>query len=463
MAKEYLTPTEEDIALYRRNLNPFADALIGSGLEYGGALRDLYKSNIEGDSRFDRDWELEDAMPLATDALTLGGIRPVVSGIKMLGGPARSLYNAGSTAAKSGANVASRGATRAYNAATGAKRSAPQFSNKSKVGLNNPSGKNEIIPYEPKVGLLSRAGQAIKNNPKKSLAAGAAGLYGASQLLGDDEPATTETEQAANKQASDAAAQQGMQQEVAPRTLNNPTGTQAGGFEGPLNAASVMPDYLARPGSNTKMPNRQKQALITEADRRLRNEISARKKQDKAAASRAHVDEVLKANNDRYRNLYANSSDDRSGEDWDAMSRDEKVQLIKNYNINMGRKSMEKPDGSKPAAVRPDGSPVSQKNYDKFFNNPDVPDLGNMADRTRESMVPVYGPEGVVGYNSRSETARAAKEYAKNSMRNNPRSTTANVFSGDMQSLYPTLPVNRFKNEVDYDEAEEQKKYNPFV
>ena len=78
-------------------------------------------------------------------------------------------------------------------------------------------------------------------------------------------------------------------------------------------------------------------------------------------------------------------------------------------------------------------------------------------------MVPVYGPEGVVGYNSRSETASAAKDYAKNSMRNNPRSTTANVFSGDMQSLYPTLPVNRFKDEVDYDEAEEQKKYNPFV
>ena len=347
MAKEYLTPTEEDIALYRRNLNPFADALIGSGLEYGGALRDLYKSNIEGDSRFDRDWELEDAMPLATDALTLGGIRPVVSGIKMLGGPARSLYNAGSTAAKSGANVASRGATRAYNAATGAKRSAPQFSNKSKVGLNNPSGKNEIIPYEPKKGLLSRAGQAIKNNPKKSLAAGAAGLYGASQLLGDDEPATTETEQAANKQASDAAAQQGMQpgvqQGATTRTLDNPdNGTSA--FT--TNAYMQMPDYLARPGSNTKMPNRQKQALITEADRRLRNEIGAQKKREKAAASRAHVDEVLNANNDRYRNLYANSSDDRSGEDWDAMSRDEKVQLIKNYNLNMGRKSMEKPDGS---------------------------------------------------------------------------------------------------------------------
>ena len=126
------------------------------------------------------------------------------------------------------------------------------------------------------------------------------------------------------------------------------------------NAYMGMPDYLPRPGSNTKMPNRQKQALITEADRRLRNEIGAQKKREKAAASRAHVDEVLNANNDRYRNLCANSSDDRSGEDWDAMSRDQKVQLIKNYNINMGRKSMEKPDGSKPAAVRPDGSPVSQ-------------------------------------------------------------------------------------------------------
>ena len=79
-------------------------------------------------------------MPCLSQLMLLHlGIRPVVSGIKILGGPARSLYNAGSTAAKSGANVASRGATRAYNAATIAKRSAPQFSNKSKVGLNNPS------------------------------------------------------------------------------------------------------------------------------------------------------------------------------------------------------------------------------------------------------------------------------------------------------------------------------------
>ena len=77
-------------------------------------------------------------------------------------------------------------------------------------------------------------------------------------------------------------------------------------------------------------------------------------------------------------------------------------------------------------------------------------------------MAPVYGPEGKIGYKSLSETAEAAKNYAKTSMRNNPMSTTGNVFSGDMEKLYPSLPVNRFKDEVDFDETEKQKKYNPF-
>ena len=225
-----------------------------------------------------------------------------------------------------------------------------------------------------------------------------------------------------------------------------------------------MPDYLPGVGTNTKQPNRAKQQLQTEEKRLLRNEINARIKSDKENATRAIEDERLAAINDQYRDIFANSSKDRSAEDFDAMGRDQKLKLIRNYNENMRRKSMESPQGqSKPAAVRPDGSPVSQQYFDKFFNNPNVPDLGNMAGTTSQSMVPVYGPEGVVGYKSRSETAEAAKNYAKKSMRNSPMSTTGNVFSGNMEKLYPTLPVNRFKEEVDFDEIEKQKKYNPFA
>ena len=67
--------------------------------------------------------------------------------------------------------------------------------------------------------------------------------------------------------------QPGVQQGATARTLDNPdNGTSA--FA--TNACMQMPDY-SRPGSNTKMPNRQKQALIAETDRRLRNEIGAPK------------------------------------------------------------------------------------------------------------------------------------------------------------------------------------------
>lgn len=236
-------------------------------------------------------------------------------------------------------------------------------------------------------------------------------------------------------------------------------------------AAQTMPDFVKRLGGNASFANQAKAQMMQEAKRRQQNELAALQKSEKAAKRAGEVDEILNAKNDQYRQLYANSSEDRSVEDWDAMSRDQKIKLIQNYNINRSlgpAKTLENPDApkttqAKPAAVRPDGSPVSQAYFDQFFNNPDVPDFGNIADQPPAGMAPVYKPEGKIGYKSRSETAEAAKNYAKKSIRNNPRSTTANVFSGNMEKLYPTLPVNRFKNEVDFDETEEQKKYNPFA
>lgn len=125
-------------------------------------------------------------------------------------------------------------------------------------------------------------------------------------------------------------------------TLDNPdNGTSA--FA--TNAYLQMPDYLPRPGSNTKMPNRQKKALITEANRRQRKEIQEQIAREKKEKTRSLEDQRLATINDQYRDIFANSSKDRSAEDWDAMSRDQKVKLIKNYNLNMGSKSMEKPEG----------------------------------------------------------------------------------------------------------------------
>ena len=259
------------------------------------------------------------------------------------------------------------------------------------------------------------------------------------------------------------------QAQAARPNLDQPDGATSAAA---LAAAQAMPDFVNRLGGNARWANQAKAQMMQEAKRRQQNEIADLKKSEKAAKRAGEVDEILNTNNDRYRQLYANTPDaegnKRSAEDWDAMSRDQKIKLIKNYNINMGRKSLESPDGTanrqqKTAAVRPDGSSVSQSYFDKYFNNPNVPDFGNIADKPPAGMAPVYGPEGKIGYRSRSEVAEAAKKYAKNSMRNNARSTTGNVFSGDMEKLFPSLPVNRFKEEVDFDETEKQKKYNPFA
>lgn len=259
------------------------------------------------------------------------------------------------------------------------------------------------------------------------------------------------------------------QAQAARPNLDQPDGAGATSAAA-LAAAQGMPDFINRLGGNGRFANQAKLQMMQEAKRRQQNELAALQKSEKAAKRAGEVDEILNAKNDQYRQLFANSSKDRSAEDWDAMGRDQKIKMIQNYNINQSlgpAKTLESPDApktaqAKPAAVRPDGSPVSQAYFDQFFNNPDVPDFGNIADQPPAGMAPVYGPEGKIGYKSRSETAEAAKNYAKKSMRNNPMSTTGNVFSGNMERLYPSLPVNRFKEEVDFDETEKQKKYNPF-
>ena len=99
-------------------------------------------------------------------------------------------------------------------------------------------------------------------------------------------------------------------------------------------AAQTMPDFVNRLNGNARWANQAKAQMMQEAKRRQQNEIAALKKSEKARKRAGEVDEILNAKNDQYRQLYANSSDDRSVEDWDAMSRDQKIKLIQNYNIN---------------------------------------------------------------------------------------------------------------------------------
>lgn len=99
-------------------------------------------------------------------------------------------------------------------------------------------------------------------------------------------------------------------------------------------AAQTMPDFVNRLGGNARWANQAKAQMMQEAKRRQQNEIAELKKSEKARKRAGEVDEILNAKNDQYRQLYANSSDDRSAEDWDAMDRDQKIKLIQNYNIN---------------------------------------------------------------------------------------------------------------------------------
>lgn len=159
---------------------------IASGaMDVGGMATDFVRGDLMGDANYDRDWTEDDAYALGGTALA------TLPGGKLLGSAAKGLRGA--------TNLGSKGATKAYNALTGAKRKAPQIptgKKKPKVDLDNPSGKNEIVKYDPnkagKAGLLSRAGQAIKNNKGKT-ALGAAGLA-ALGLMGDDDEQVPQSE-----------------------------------------------------------------------------------------------------------------------------------------------------------------------------------------------------------------------------------------------------------------------------
>lgn len=187
---EYIPGMGDDFDIY----NPFdyPGAIISSAMDVGGIVNDAVRGDIMGDVNYDRDYTADDAIELGSTALSFA---PVLKG---LGTAAKG--------SKGAVNAASRGATKTYNALAGTNRKAPQIpKGKGKVDLDNPSAKtsggktgytankNEIVKYDPKkAGLLSRAGQAIKNNKGKT-ALGAAGLA-ALGLMGDDDEQAPKSE-----------------------------------------------------------------------------------------------------------------------------------------------------------------------------------------------------------------------------------------------------------------------------
>jgi hypothetical protein len=213
-------------------------------------------------------------------------------------------------------------------------------------------------------------------------------------------------------------------------------------------AANAEPDFINRLNGNARWANPVKAQLEQEAKRRLQNELAELKKSEKARKRAGEEDVILNTLNDQYRQLYANTPDAegnaRSAEDWDAMDRDQKIKMIRNYNINrsLGAPAGEMTGQKMNAQVAPRGSmedlttprefnevtksfevpqeprqfnnvtnefevpqkprqfnnvtnefEVPQKprqfnnqtnsfkipqDYDKYFDNPDVPDVGNI-------------------------------------------------------------------------------------
>jgi hypothetical protein len=103
-------------------------------------------------------------------------------------------------------------------------------------------------------------------------------------------------------------------------------------------AANAEPDFINRLNGNARWANPVKAQLEQEAKRRLQNELAELKKSEKARKRAGEEDVILNTLNDQYRQLYANTPDAegnaRSAEDWDAMDRDQKIKMIRNYNIN---------------------------------------------------------------------------------------------------------------------------------
>jgi hypothetical protein len=293
--KEYLTPTEFRILNERERSGTLEDMFMGSGKEYAGMLRDLYKSNIEGDEKYDRDWNWSDAMTPAYDAMSLLGFRPAAAALK-------------SKFAVGAAKGAGKGLQKGYNLATGAKRGAASKAAGGKKTLDAPDGKP---------GMMQKAGTAIKNNPIKSTLAGAAGLGGAAAgvnaILPDAPEGLDPLEKNEEVEIADPAPNQ---------NLDNPNGQMAMTPEGQAQAAMQAKANSRSPNkkSGTRtIPDLAQGRVQAEADRQADEIIKHQKK--------------ASDQNNFLRDRYDATGGRRAGA-WDRLSEAQKDLAARNYGQN---------------------------------------------------------------------------------------------------------------------------------
>ena len=79
-----------------------------------------------------------------------------------------------------------------------------------------------------------------------------------------------------------------------------------------------------------------------------------------------------------------------------------------------------------------------------------------------ERMIKDYKSDGSFTMIPYSEARRRAQAYAKNQMKNSPRSLLGDTYSDDMSRLYPTLNTSAIKGQIDRGTIEKFRNNNPF-
>jgi hypothetical protein len=291
---------------------------MGSGTAYAGMLRDLYKSNIEGDERYDRDWNLSDAMTPAYDAMSLFGFRPAAAALK-------------SKLATGAAKGAGKGLQKGYNAATGAKRgasTAPKITG-PKGSMPKSSGKKTLDAPDGKPGMMQKGVDLVKRNPKTAaiggVAAGIGAGVGLKQALEEEQPEGLEPLPV-----------EAVEEDAVNPNLDNPDGQMPMTPEGQAQAAmqakaNSMPDMVDRlGGSGSKMGNLAKGRVQAQANFMADDIIKAQKIQARKDASKAHREGVMA---DNWETSQIGRADGRA---WNELDDDTRQEMQKRFMANMG-------------------------------------------------------------------------------------------------------------------------------
>ena len=337
--KEYLTPTEFRILNERERSGGLEDMFMGSGKAYAGMARDLYKSNIEGDERYDRDWNWSDAMTPAYDAMSLFGFRPAAAALK-------------SKLAAGAAKGAGKGLQKGYNVATGAKRgasTAPKVTG-PKGSMPKSSGKKTLDAPDGKPGMMQKGIDLVKRNPKTAAVGGVAAGIGAGaglkQAFGGEEE---------QPEGLEPLPVEAVEENDVNLNLDQPEGgmpmTPEGQAQAAMQAKANSRSPNKKSGTRT-IPDLAQGRVQAEADRLADDIIKQNKIDERKKATLDLENDTMSAKDAQYRNLYDSSGGRKAGA-WDALDAEEKKQMLRNYNLN---RSAGAPSMNSPSLSRSDGT-----------------------------------------------------------------------------------------------------------